>query len=1065
MSEESKKSPIPNHIVIGLGGTGGRIIRALRRTIYEEFREKAPVAYTRDENGHITGQAEHPVKLGYLYVDSNPELMGPEDPTWKIPGGTLQLGGASQVLIGAGNLKKVVEDVNTYPGIKPWIGNKEAWHAILDGQVSDTQGGQKRRLGRFLFAANSATDAQGSFNSRLQNQVSELTSQGDARCIFHVCAGLAGGTGSGTVVDVIAQIRKQYPYPGTHLVVLYLMLPESNPDPRWARANYHANGYAALVELNAMSTGAYKPYDISGSGQRIDFGSLGINPIPAFDGCYVFSNVNQNDKMVGIANYQLHGVVADFLYQKIVVVDDNEWTAKTLRFFEECENGDKATGDNHPESASDEPNAPLLRSRRFLTFGIKRLVIPEEEIREYMCYCSARQMALQSLYNNWSDNFGYTAEPINGNIVELVRSAEARNRWKIGDEHLILSSAILKHEETWKSLDKEWEVVDQLQAAARDKEPDHRVWLSGFSTKCQEFYESNFRGYGVEKFYAAKEADAKDQAREICRLMEADLFSEWREGKHSLHDISRKLEEIIKLLAEFRAGCDEHIVEFKRRAGDTEERSRLVHAIELNNREWFKIGPLSDLLGKRKELLDAQTQLYKKLYAAKTRVHAWAYAKKLSNHVIEEVTRLKTSASNLVSRLLQVVDGDTSRQTANPFQGLDERIGNRCRLDETEDISSEVIKIYEPKRVREFTTRLVRDRNLQREHTESFRKTVCEKLDKRAGFFAFDQDFSLPKLFDVLETEADGNVEVSHNNLVASDSSVVPVLGQNIIRGLAARFPDEMDLRSFLIKVMMESGLLLKFDNTQEIMAAPGCIPGSRQNDISVVLPASARGETEFYDKLVGFLKEANAGIQTVRGSRANVLTILSLANLFPLRYAAHGSYLKSKFTGRTSSGDAAKDARARLELFTEGDGTQFPDLFALSGSQLREKALPLVLLFKADALGLIRRLTHHATGEDLGWNYYDEFKPHEAPIPLGKTDQELMDNCDGRFVTKMEMLLQERLRPEDTGVLLKKQLEAHLQGLLDKAITDYPNPADPERQRLIGAIEQAKRILNTRAS
>ncbi|MFZ4780120.1 MAG: tubulin-like doman-containing protein, partial [Terrimicrobiaceae bacterium] len=458
MSEESK-TQIPNHIIIGLGGTGGRIIRSLRRTIYEEFRDKNPVAYTRDENGKITGKTEHAVKLGYIYVDSNPELMGPEDSTWKIPGGTLQLGSASQVLIGAGNLRSVIDNVNSYPGIKPWIGSKESWNAILDGQVSDAQGGQKRRLGRFLFASSNGTNAPDSFNSRLQIQVSELTSKGDARCVFHICAGLAGGTGSGTVVDTVAQIRKQYPYAGTHLIVLYLMLPEANPDPSWARANYHANGYAALMELSAMSVGAYKPYDIAGNGQRIDIATIGINPVPAFDGCYVFSNVNENNKMVGVADYQLHSVVANFLFQKIVVVDDNDWAVGTLKKFEECENGDPQTGDNHPERASDEPGSSLLRSRRFLTFGIKRLVIPEEEIREYMCYCFARQMALQSLYNNWSDNFGYTQEPRNENVVEMVRSAEALNRWKISGDHLTLSSAILKHEDSWKSLDQEWDVV------------------------------------------------------------------------------------------------------------------------------------------------------------------------------------------------------------------------------------------------------------------------------------------------------------------------------------------------------------------------------------------------------------------------------------------------------------------------------------------------------------------------------------------------------------------------------------------------------------------------------
>ena len=31
-----------NHLIIGLGGTGGKIIRAFRNTIYQEFRQTDP---------------------------------------------------------------------------------------------------------------------------------------------------------------------------------------------------------------------------------------------------------------------------------------------------------------------------------------------------------------------------------------------------------------------------------------------------------------------------------------------------------------------------------------------------------------------------------------------------------------------------------------------------------------------------------------------------------------------------------------------------------------------------------------------------------------------------------------------------------------------------------------------------------------------------------------------------------------------------------------------------------------------------------------------------------------
>jgi hypothetical protein len=44
-----------NHLIIGLGGTGGKIIRAFRKTLFQEFR----------------GRRMEKVNLGYLYVDSS----------------------------------------------------------------------------------------------------------------------------------------------------------------------------------------------------------------------------------------------------------------------------------------------------------------------------------------------------------------------------------------------------------------------------------------------------------------------------------------------------------------------------------------------------------------------------------------------------------------------------------------------------------------------------------------------------------------------------------------------------------------------------------------------------------------------------------------------------------------------------------------------------------------------------------------------------------------------------------------------------------------------------------
>jgi len=125
-----------NHLIIGLGGTGGKIIRALRKTIYQEFRQQNP-----------EGAA-----LAYLYVDSSNEMMGIDDPSWKILGTSVQLNKRSQLLIQEANLSARLENINNFPGIKPWIGDPEQWRDVLGSIIGVTLGGQKRRLGRFLFA-------------------------------------------------------------------------------------------------------------------------------------------------------------------------------------------------------------------------------------------------------------------------------------------------------------------------------------------------------------------------------------------------------------------------------------------------------------------------------------------------------------------------------------------------------------------------------------------------------------------------------------------------------------------------------------------------------------------------------------------------------------------------------------------------------------------------------------------------------------------------------------------------------------------------------------------------
>jgi hypothetical protein len=196
---------------------------------------------------------------------------------------------------------------------RPWIGNKDYFRSILRGADSaNVVGGQKRRLGRFLFACQSTA-----YRSRLQATVRELQVGNTTDVTFHFVLGLAGGMGSGSIIDAICQTRALFPTP-EYRIIVYALLPDKNPKPNRAGANYHANGYAALLELNPLDVGEYRPIDVSAVQKgRLDFKD-------PFNLCYVFTDENEDKNRVDI-DTELPEIVSSFLIQKIVNTKDLVW--------------------------------------------------------------------------------------------------------------------------------------------------------------------------------------------------------------------------------------------------------------------------------------------------------------------------------------------------------------------------------------------------------------------------------------------------------------------------------------------------------------------------------------------------------------------------------------------------------------------------------------------------------------------------------------------------------------------------------------------------------------------
>ncbi len=942
-----------NHLIIGLGGTGGKIIRSFRKTVYQEFRKDEP------DNVHIA----------YLYVDSSAEMMELDDPDWKVLGHSVQLGPNSQLKITGSDLETVLDNIQSYPGIKTWIGDRSQWKDILNSVVGEMLGGQKRRLGRFLFA-NKADQ----FNERLTALVNSLKHQSSATDVtFHICAGLAGGTGSGTLIDVISQIRSLgFEGPESYRIIVYTLLPDTHPPHNWDTGNYHANGYAALMELNALSTGTLKPHDLTGQKDRLHLKD-------PFNGCYVFTNDNENGMTVDV-DKELPNIVGDFLYQKIVAIQDGTYWA-TLKKMENAENGDGT-----PEKA---PGSEMpVRSKRFLTFGIKRLAVPEEEILEYLTYTFTRQSALQLLYNNWQDGLGFQDEEKSLDFRVFVQEKDTQLKWKLRDDHLCLSMGILEIDASnkkWKPIVTEWQDFVTNSTLLLRESGNRKAWLDELEKICRKRFDEDFRTLGVKKFYDTKIKAKKDMGREICRLVEADLFDDWKNGVKSVYEISRLLEDLISVTEERL-----NDVEDRKSRHETREEAA-VEMINKNKKEWANTGFIKSAFGKLDKLLDAHAIHLKEFYINRTWNTAWDFAKKLLEELKVEFIDLKNEVDECISKL---------SQADNFFQN---NLAARCNDDEALDLKKHLIRFYQPDMVRKIAERFVKEENVQKGQTGHVRSFLVNKIGENPGFRAFNKNISVIGLMDSLATECEERVKTTHEKLI--QVSAEKLLGVSIIERLKNQYSaNQQELRSFVKNLVEFAGNYISFADKEKNKRGPGISEKvTCASNFTAILP-KAPEHSDFMETLKKTLKESRAqGEVTIVESdlKQNEITLISITNLFPLRFITQIQNLKDKYDRRISGSDSE---RAKLELHLEGDGSQYPSLFVPTSGENVAMGIPYFLLAKA--MGLVLQRENQTTGAQvLSIVTKDEDGFDNDPIDLGDSVFEVPDSLD---ISKVNLIKDE---------------------------------------------------------
>lgn len=914
-----------NHLIIGLGGTGGKVLRELRKRVYEEFRSNDP------GNG---------VFLDYVYVDSSPADL--EDRTgWNVLGKSVHLGMAQKVNIN-GISMGVLNNINMYPGLKGFLNSndlqlmKQEMGALITAGI----GGQRRRLGRTLMANNIFDiNNPANFEHVVRGAVQRLQqASGNEDVTFHICAGLAGGTGSGSIIDAIAQIRTWFPYQqDTHAfkIRLFIYTPERTlVNARHDAGFYQANGYAALLELNALSIGQYHPTDVRGE-KDIFTGEIRrlLKNQEAFETAYIYTNVNEQGKVLDLSQ-GLPAAVADFIFQTTVASGIEGDTGQLHRLVG-CENNGAAPERNQ--------GGEIAHSRKFLSFGITRVEFPETEIREYMTYNYALQATRQLTYNMWQEGIGYgerSMEEVGIGFADSIKDKKNREGLMLSNNYLTLAKPIVETPSTgkWRLFEETWEARTQAEADDVMATVDKKQWLTNFSARCEEFFNHRFRQHGVAEFFKIQQQERKGYARVIRRHIEKKLFDEWVSGAKNSKSIL-EIEKYTRLLIE---NCSSRTTEFDvQKARLEEEQSLLSQQINEINQEWGNIGFLRGLLNRHQEVFAQYKTAKSEYYAAATRVIAYGYAKELLQDIMEELGRMLDGILAFKDEL-SAINEEVLRQAST-----------KCQINET--LSDTNIKKYSPETVHAICRQFVSSESDMMQNAAAIRSRMAANLGEEG-------EHTFANLYDKTDYESAINIilDICQKNALrdmenaAKNDPLTRMVGVNVLEKLRTELNTDEKMEQFVKLVLQTSNTYVQFDAAQRAMDISGNV-GESMRMVQLALPASDERTNDFRQRLIdAFVKEVPGFDPTqdvALNYKENQIVVISANSGFPLRFLANVKTAKEKYDALVSRQNE-KWQLNKMVLHTESFQEKLKNLYEDDpGTIMNEVIHDLILAY---ALGII---------------------------------------------------------------------------------------------------------------
>jgi len=343
-------------LFIGLGGTGADMLIRVKNQV------KRRLELPKNNTGSVL--SDTPNNIGFLVLDTdeNSAKKSWGSATFRVNEEfcSLKVSDLAAAIVAA--------KVDASNGDPIWN-----WYDGMDSISATADAGGIRQMGRFMLFKNSMdvwgkitkkmTDIKYALNSNSPEQTEVLN--------IIICAGIAGGTGSGTLLDVAYMVRQIAINLGINdcQIFGYVVLPDVNLTVYAKENEFYRNGFAALKELDYWMSSGKTEQDINFTQKYPGNIEVNLNEKLPFDYCHLISAQDLK------GSFLKYNDVMDAFAENVFAYIANEVTQGT---------GNTAMSSMYTnilaynETAAKNGKYPACH--KYLAVGTEKLEVPYEEI-------------------------------------------------------------------------------------------------------------------------------------------------------------------------------------------------------------------------------------------------------------------------------------------------------------------------------------------------------------------------------------------------------------------------------------------------------------------------------------------------------------------------------------------------------------------------------------------------------------------------------------------------------------------------------------------------------------